>query len=268
MVTAPKGSAVTYARVTADHRAIWYLATKAGTQACGEVVRANIDGNSSKIVTKAMAFDVSPDGTRLALYGAGDLSDGQCAPVKAGAQGEIAVVDVATFETSTLPIGAVTSLRWSPDGSYLAVTSCPAQGCAGVGRIDVPSELGAPLALSGTDRVFSPNSVKSETLAFGPGGLFALARGVSAQTIERYDPATSARPVSIFAGADHWSIAEIVPTPTAMYVVATPVAAVPGTRPALGSPGLYRLVGGRLVLVRTLDGPGILTPVAPFAPAG
>ena len=135
-----------------------------------------------------------------------------------------------------------------------------------MGRIDVPSELGAPLAPNGTDRVFSPNSVKSETLAFGPGGLFVLARGASAQTIERYDPATLARPVSIFVGADHWSIAEIVPTAAAMYVVATPVAAAPGSRPALGSPGLYRLVGGRLVLVRTLDGPGILTPVAPFAP--
>lgn len=268
MVTAPKDSSVTYARVTADHRAIWYLATKPGAQSCGEVVRANIDGNSSKIVTKAVAFDVSPDGTRLALYGAGDLSDGQCAPVKAGAQGEIAVVDVATFETSTLPIGAVTSLRWSPDGSYLAVTSCPAHGCNGVGRIDVPAELGAPLALTGSDRVFSPNAVQSETLAFGPGGLYTLARSATAETIERYDPTTLSVPVPVFAGAEKWSIAEIVPTPTAMYVVATPVVTAPGKPPALGSPGLYRLVGGRLVLVRTLDGPGILTPVAPFAPAG
>lgn len=280
MVSAPPTSDITYARVTADHRALWYLSAKDGPKACADVVRANIDGKSSKIITKAVAFDISPDGTRLALYGAGNLADGHCSPVPAGTKGEIAVVDVATFQTSTLAIGDVSGLRWSPDGTYLAVTSCPVQGCSGVGRIDVPTDLGAPLVLTAEERVFSPNPVVSKTLVFGPRALYALERRVASvppvsspgltatDTIERYDPTTLSAPVSIFAGANHWSIAEIVPTRTALYVVATPVVAAPGTSPALGSPGLYRLVGGRLVLVRTLSGPGTLTPVAPFVPAG
>ena len=200
-------------------------------------MRANIDGNSSKIVTKAMAFDVSPDGTRLALYGAGNLADGQCAPVKAGAKGEIAVVDVATFETSTLPIGerhqpALVARRFVPRGHEL-----PAEGCTGVGRIDVPAELGAPLVLTGRDRVFSPNAVQSETLAFGPGGLYVLARSASATDDRALRPDNSLAPVSLFAGADHWTIAEIVPTPAAMYVVATPVGAAPGKPPRSARPG-------------------------------
>ena len=88
MVAAQVGD-ITYARATDDHHALWYLSMKKGSNACGDVVRADIDGRTSKIVTHAVAFDVSPDGSRLALYGAGDLTADRCSPVGRGAGGRV-----------------------------------------------------------------------------------------------------------------------------------------------------------------------------------
>jgi len=265
MVTVAHG-VITYARATDDHRAIWYLSLKNGPNACGDVVRANIDGNSSKIVTKAVAFDVSPDGTRLALYGAGNLADGQCSPVKPGAMGELAVVDVATFETSTLSVRNVTSVRWSPNGAYLAVATCPEQGCTGVGRVDVPARLGGRLALTGNDRTFS-NAVRSETLAFGPDGLYVLARTTSAtQTVARYDARTLAAPVPVFHGEGAWDVSQVVPTSAGTYVIATRVVPAAARTSVAATTGLYRIDAGRLVGVRAnLPDPGILVPVTPLS---
>jgi len=262
-MVAVKDGNITYARATDDHRTIWYLSLKHGTAACGDVVRANIDGNSSKIVTQAAAFDVSPDGTRLALYGAGNLSDGQCAPVKAGATGEIAVVDVATFESSTLPIGDVTSLRFAPDGSYLVAASCAAQGCPAARRIDVPGQLGAPLvsepmAFGGA----KPAPVRAASIAFGRGGLYVLASSPSG-TIYRYDPAHLSAAPPVFAGGRAWDVAQVVPTATGVDVIAARVPA--SGKVGAHAFGLYRVEAGRLVLVRLLVDPGTLTDVRPLA---
>jgi hypothetical protein len=261
-MVAVKDGNITYARSTDDHRTIWYLSLKHGTAACGDVVRANIDGNSSKIVAQAVAFDVSRDGTRLALYGAGNLADGKCAPVKSGTTGEIAVVDVATFESSTLPIGGVTSLRFAPDGSYLVAASCSAHRCEEARRIDVPSPLGASLVsepMSFAAKVTSP--VRATSVAFGGGAMFVLEPSPS-DTIYRYDPTRVGPAPAVFVGAREWDVTQLVPTATGIDVVAARMP--PGGEPGASSFGLYRVEAGRLVLVRLLVAPGTLTDVRPL----
>jgi hypothetical protein len=260
-MVAVKDGNITYARATDDHRTIWYLSLKHGAAACGDVVRANIDGNSSKIVAQAVAFDVSPDGTRLALYGAGNLVDGKCTPVKAGATGEIALVDVATFESSMLPIGGVTSLRFAPDSSYLVATSCSVHGCEASHRINVPSQLGAPLVAQPMSfGVKATNPIRAASLAFGQGAMYVLEPSPSG-TIYRYDTRVGAA-APVFAAGPAWDVTQLVSTTTGIDVVAARMP--PGGKPLATSFGLYRVEAGRLILVRLLVDPGILTDVRPL----
>jgi hypothetical protein len=273
MVQAEHGD-ITYARATDDHRALWYLSLKKGSKACGDVVRADIDGRASRIITHAVAFDVSPDGSRLALYGAGDLAHDRCSPVTSGRQGRIVVLDLTSGSSSSLTVGTLTSMRWSPDGSYLVSVSCSAGTCAGYDVIDVPEKLGGDLrvepgALSGDPA----RLVHSARIAFGPGGLYALetttpfphqsAPPGRAVRIERIDPRSTQAPVLLFSSVDAWSIAQVIPTTAGTYVVATP--SKPAKLPKPATAGLYRISAGRLVFVRSLDAPGTLTPVVPIA---
>ena len=277
MINAKHGD-ITYARATDDHSQLWYLSSIHGPTACGDVVRADIaEGHSSTIVTEAVSFDVSPDGSRLALYGGGDLAHGHCSPVKAGGAGHIVVIDLASAASSAMTMSNVTSLRWSPDGSYLVAVSCAAIGCQNVQRIDVPVQLGARLVDRTPARVFFPNSVRSLSTTFGPDGLYDLARSVSAahpgamtpttETIGRYDSRTLAGPEPVFGGGGAWDVTQVIPAATATYVVAAPTTIpVGGKVPVMGPAGLYRVVAGGLVFVRSLDSPGNLTPVTPFRP--
>ena len=169
MVQAQHGD-ITYARATADHRALWYLSLKKGSAACGDVVRADIDGRTSTIVTHAVAFDVSPDGSRLALYGAGDLAHDRCTPVNDAIAGRVVVLDRDELEASpTVLRQNVTSLRWSPDGTYLVSVSCTPSGCAGYDVVDVPGTLGGPLAVEpGARRAAPARLVHSVSVVIGP----------------------------------------------------------------------------------------------------
>src|SRR5262245_60271695 len=122
MVVSP--GVISYARATDTHHAIWYLSHRGGSRTCGEVVRADVDGQTSTIVARAVAFDVSHDGSRLALYGAGDLAHDQCAPVRGPGTGRVVVVDLTTLRSSTVALDGVTSLRWSLDGSSVMAVRC------------------------------------------------------------------------------------------------------------------------------------------------
>ena len=148
MVHAVRGD-IQYARVTADHRELWYLSRKHGTSACADVVRADIEGRSSMIVTHAVAFDISPDGTRLALYGAGDLAHDRCEPVRTRAGGALVVVDIATGAASALELDSAGGLRWTSDATAIDVLSCLADGCAPSARVAVPHLLDQPLRVEG-----------------------------------------------------------------------------------------------------------------------
>ncbi len=272
MVTVSASSSVKYARATADHQQIWYLSVKHGSTGCGDVVRAQVDGGRTKIVAPAVTFDVSADGSRLALYGGGDLARAQCAPVRAGTPGRIVVIDLASSTSSSVAMSDVTSLRWSPDGSALVAATCGSFDC-GFRRIVIPSDLAAPLvATPGTSVGFArvpPGS--SDRIVFGPDGFYELATTVTAATagapastresIARYDPKTLGSPRVVFSGGDRWDVTQVVPTTAATYVVAAPAASPKAS-------GLYRIEAGRLAFVRTLDSPGTFVPVAPFAPNG
>jgi hypothetical protein len=277
MVKAHPGSNVTYARVTADHRALWYLSFKDGPNACGEVVRANIDGQTSKIITKAAAFDISPDGRRLAMYGAGNLADGECKPVKRGAVGQIAVVDVATFQSSTVSMSNVTNLRWSPDGSYVVAVSCSDLACGGFRRINVPGALGSRLSVDSGAMTYPTATIDSASVEFGPDGLYALetttplgvANAKPSDLVALVDPTTLLATRPIFSGGTAWHISQVIPTSSGTYVVAThlrPAGAEKSKTAAI--PGLYKLVDGHLVEVGHGAYRGTLTPVTPLAPTG
>jgi hypothetical protein len=259
MVLAQHGD-IMYARATDDHRALWYLSLKKGSGACGDVVRADIDGRTSTIVTHGVAFDVSPDGSRLALYGAGDLAHDRCSPVKKGLVGRIVVLDLTTSASSALNVPNVTSLRWSPDGTYLVSVSCSPSGCAGYDVIDVPGALGGPLTVEpGGSGARPARSVRSASVVFGPHDLYTLGRGPTVR-IERVDPRAARVPVLVFSGGGTWDVTQVVPTTAGTYVVAARVKSA--------TSALYRIVEGKLVFVRPLDNPGTFTPVAALDAAG
>lgn len=263
--------AISYARATDAHHSIWYLSHRGATGGCGAVVRADVDGHTSRIVARAVAFDVSRDGSRLALFGAGDLVHDSCSPVGGPGTGRVVVLDLATHRWSGLALDGVTSLRWSLDGSALVAVRCRAAGCS-ADRIDVPAQLGGPL----DDPVpIGPRPAPgvTESVEFGSEGMYLLrsapdgTSGHPSGTIERYDPATSGAPIRLFDGSGRWRLRQVVPTAIATYVVAAPVPR-PAFGPVAGSGlGLYRLVDGRLDLVRGLAGPVTLTAVSPL-PAG
>ena len=257
MVKAQHGD-IKYARATADHRALWYLSVKKGSATCGDVVRADIDGRTSTIVTHAVAFDVSPDGSRLALYGAGDLAHDRCSPVKKGSVGRVVVLDLTTSASSALNLSNVTSLRWSPDGSYLV--SCSASGCEGYDVVDVPRTLGGPLTVEpGASGARPARPVRSASVVFGPHDLYMLGRRPTVR-IERVDPRAAQVPVLVFSGGGAWDVTQVVPTTAGTYVVAAKVKST--------TSALYRIVDGKLVFVRPLDNPGTFTPVAALDAAG
>ena len=256
MVEAQHGD-IKYARATDDHRALWYLSLKKGSAACGDVVRADIDGRTSTIVTHAVAFDVSPDGSRLALYGAGDLAHDRCSPVKKGSVGRVVVLDLTTSASSALSLSNVTSLRWSPDGTYVVSVSCATSECQGYDVVNVPRTLGGPLTVEhGAPGARPARPVGSTSVVFGPHDLYMLERGPSAR-VESVDPRSGRAPVLVFSGGGTWDVTQVVPTTTDTYVVAA--------RAKSTTSALYRIVEGELVLVRPLDNPGTFTPVVPLA---
>jgi hypothetical protein len=261
---------ISYARATDSHHALWYLSRRGGS-GCADVVRADIDGHSSTVVARAVTFDVSRDGSRLALYGAGDLAHDECSPVHAVGTGRVVVVDLATRESSAVALDGVTSLRWSVDGSSVVAVRCGSGGCSAA-RLDVPAVPGAALALTGDAGLTAPAGV-TESVEFGFDGVYVLrsssdaASGRPVGTIDRYVADGAAAPLRLFDGSGRWRLQQVVPTATGTYVVAAP-----GNRPGEGGDsgsglGLYRLVDGRLVLVRPMSGPVALTAVNPL-PAG
>jgi hypothetical protein len=160
----------------------------------------------------------------------------------------------------------VTSLRFSPDGSYLAALTCVAHQCRAIDRIDVPGDLAGALSVAPVSWHPPPaTTVRAAAIEFGRAGLYVLQRlapvGGGAATSARIDwiDARTGVEDQVFASAA-FDVREVVPTADALYVVAAPR----GTK----APdfGLYLVVAGNLSRQRSLTDPGFLTPVFPLRP--
>ena len=165
-------------------------------------------------------------------------------------------------------MSGVTSLRFSPDGSYVAAVDCGARPCESFERIDVPAQLGAPLAMEPVSWSANPDqSIRAAKIEFGPGGLFVLkqvtptaGRTTTTARIDRLD-ADGTHSIATILWSSGWDISQVVPTSTATYAVASPTKAKPRKW------GLYRVTEGKLAFVRSLSDPGTLTPVTPLVGA-
>jgi hypothetical protein len=255
MIHAERG-AIQYAQVTADHRWLWYLSRK-GAGACADVVRADIDGRTSKIVTQAAGFAISPDGSRLALFGAGDIAHHACIVPGAVHPTRVVVEDVNTGQTSALADATeITGLQWAPGGTDLIALSCTPTQCNPLQRIDVPSDLRLPLVRH--DALFDSTS-RSSSAAFGADGLYVLQTSARGQAVATYDPQTFELADTLLTIDARWRVLQVAPTDTTTFVV---VAA------DHRHPSLYEInTSRRLQLVRSTD-PGVLTPVFPLPAAG
>jgi hypothetical protein len=178
------------------------------------------------------------------------------------------VVDLTTKQSSAVVVSKLTSLRFSPDGSYLAAVNCGGDRCAGFSRISVPAELGPPLAVASVPwSAYPEQSIRAALIEFGPGGLYMLkqlaptaGRATATARIDRLD-ALGLQPVTTILTSRAWLVSQLVPTATGTYVVASAAQAKARTW------GLYRVEAGKLALVRPLADPGTLTPVTPLIPA-
>jgi hypothetical protein len=72
----------------------------------------------------------------------------------------------------------------------------------------------------------------------------------------------------VFSGADDWRIAQVVPTASGTYVVATRMRPAGMKSKFVPHPGLYLVQAGKLVWVRNLSSPGTFTAVPPLAAGG
>jgi hypothetical protein len=147
MVHVRRGSIVDV-QLTSDHRYLWYLSVAGrGGIDCGDVVRADLLMASSRVVAHAVAFAISLDGARLALYGSGRVAQGLCGtrPNQALA---IAIVNEQTGARAQTRASAGTrELRWARNGTALLEQSCVAGLCHDVVRaLNGDVSLGAVVA--------------------------------------------------------------------------------------------------------------------------
>jgi hypothetical protein len=129
-LVATQNGDVAEAQVTADHTTIWYLTVSGapGTD-CGNVVRADVTTGASRVMFRAVAFAINPAGTRVALSGAGDLSQGRCTTSSTGAR--LSIVDLTRADVVSAPVmRPPTALRWSADGATIAAQTCASTSCS------------------------------------------------------------------------------------------------------------------------------------------
>jgi len=197
LVVADTGNVVD-AQVTADHSTIWYLSVggRAGID-CGKVVRADVTTGSSRIMFRAFAFAVSPDGARVALSGA-DCS----------AAARLTIVDLAHANSaSTLPVShAPKTLRWSGNGDHLASEVCTGSLCS-VATFDAHSLAPVATFANASNPMFGADGLYF--VEHRAGGLLTVMR-TDAQ-LRAPSPLYSARAASL----------AVVPTTAATFVFGT-----------------------------------------------
>jgi hypothetical protein len=242
MVTTTHGD-VLDAQVTADHKTIFYRVTDPSSP-CDKIARADIDGGTSAFVARGDAFAISPDGTRLAVSGYGDLTAGTCS---ATGEGVLAVLDLGNGASTKRDGAAYTELLW--DGDELLV----GQAC------DLLAECGE--VVGWTDLQSAPLVIEQDgtnVIERGPDGLYQVMRSQRkpgySNVVMRIGDAT-ASPIHVADLEAGWTVHDIVPTESEVFLVAS--------SPGVSAPRLFRLDGTRPVLVSDTD-PGATSPVFPI----
>ncbi|HVJ97205.1 MAG TPA: hypothetical protein VNC41_10285 [Acidimicrobiia bacterium] len=239
MVTTTHGN-VLDAQVTADHKTIFYRVTDP-TSPCDKIARADINGRTSQFVARGDAFAISPDGTRLAVSGYGDLASRSCS--RAGA-GTVAVLDF-TNDSTTAKSGAVyDSLVW--DNDVLVARACTGSDC---GRVV------AWHALWNEEQLLANTA---QLIARGSRGIYRVdppRYSGGPWTVNVTPGDLTASPVRLAEIASAWTISGVVPTDADVFVSAT--------APGQTTPALYRVVDGSLEFVRATD-VGAASPVFPI----
>jgi dipeptidyl aminopeptidase/acylaminoacyl peptidase len=230
------------AQATANRTTLWYAAKPSADAPCARIVRADVGTGIASPVAEAAAFAVSPDGSRLA-FAAG--VGGAC-PDATGAH-QVVVRDLARGSSTRweTAVGSVSSLRWSLDGSAIAVSYRDGDESR-VAVVEIPSQL---------ERGTRVRTVESGRAGvFGDDGLYVIDDQAGSVRIVRHDTeaATAAVVLDTFE-TSRWSVSQVVPVGRAVYAVARA-----GDAPT----GLYRLSARSRELVRTFDW-GVLTAVRP-----
>jgi hypothetical protein len=229
-VAASHSGNVVSAQLTRDHKTLWYLSV-AGTPGvdCGKLVRADIATGDSRIVGTAIAFGISPDGSRIALSGRG-----ACAPAPAT---HLLVRDLISGRVSSAPDNAApTAISWSAHGDRLVARTDRSTA------YDVPARLGRALA---------PRDMPIDGPAvFGVDGLYVLEAG----RLDRWNLSLTKR-TTVVADVEP-AASQVVPTAAGTYVVAR-------SEPGGPADALYVVDRGALVAVRDFRSFGTMAPVLP-----
>lgn len=230
------------AQVTADHKTIFYRVTDPASP-CDKIARADIDGRSSEFVARGSSFAISPDGSRLAIAGRGDLAEGKCA---GSGEVRVAVLDLEKGTATTPGASGFVDLVWNDDRILLGRSCQVVAMCELVALTDSEDAsrkvvgYGASVAERGADGLYQVLRGAS----FSPNSTVVVTRG---------DVASDPTYVGEIPGG--WAVADIIPTPSDLFVIASPSLEA--------TPRLYRLIDGRPELVSDVD-PGAASPVFPI----
>ncbi|MEV4619213.1 hypothetical protein AB0J74_10970 [Asanoa sp. NPDC049573] len=196
---------------------------------------------------------LAPDGTRVLL---GD---------DRGATGDLVLVDLATGERRSIPLGAPVGVRllaWSPDGRYVAYSAAPVTDSGEFGSVNV---VDAEIARSGTLRILDLSTGRSTTVpaltavwtaAFAPDSRrLAVQVGQTAHLVDI--DGRAAATVDIAAGRE--LAADVGWSPDGQFLATVPWASdgpFDGSNAGETGHGVFLWKNGDLAFVPVTDGGG------------
>lgn len=244
VVTAP-GRRIVDVQVTSDHQELWYLSVAADAPAeCGHVVRADIGTGHSEIVADANAFAIDADGRSLAYTG-------PCRRLAGPSEATTTIRDLGTGAEEVHRGEVDVQLNFTPDGRSLLTRTCSRlTNCGQIAQAPLHS------AQQRRGESFFTFAGSSAPFAVAPEGLYVVGR--ESNTIEVRTIGALDHDKVLLRVGQIWGLEQVLPTRFGVLVVATH-----GKEP----PALYRIVGNRLVFVRTYE-PGELGNLTPVLPIG
>ena len=287
LLSLPAGHHPGQAQLSADRQTLWYkdlagppqtATSSPDAYTCGAVMRYDLATHASTTMGHALAFAVSPDGSKLALSSelAAQPTASTWCPGLRQPTDYVYVKDLATNQEASLSIANggtgyiyAPQVVWSPAGDQLAVQLC-AQGCAlYTASVSAPIRSGVssgrlvPVPARDNKKYGSYMeagmawTASGLTVAEGTGLCCEAYADGSVQAIDRYNTVTKQLDATLLDAENHWFFEQVVVTPTATYVVAetlkqvrTPgVATSPTPWSNDGDPRLYQFENGKLTPV-------------------